>query len=272
MARTSPTILVVNDDGIFSNGIYALAKALSALGTVVVVAPDRQQSAVGHALTVNAPLRVTPFHRDGTLFGYAVNGTPADCVKLAVNKLLPAPPDLVASGINHGANTAANILYSGTVSAATEGMLLGIPSMAVSVDTLDESFDCSAAAHYALHIARMLLSMDLPRGTFLNVNVPALPLDDIRGIRFTRQGSAYWRDTYVEMQDPQGHTVYWIKGQYIIPENEAPDADDIALRQGYVSVTPIRYQLTDEKLLHSLRTRYAHVDLTVDTHRTNAQS
>ncbi len=254
MSNRQPTILVVNDDGIYANGIYTLAKSLYTLGTVVVVAPDRQQSAVGHALTVNAPLRVTPFHRDGVLFGYAVNGTPADCVKLAVNKLLPTPPDLVVSGINHGANTAANILYSGTVSAATEGMLLGIRSMAVSVDTLDEDFDCSAAAYYALQIAQFLLQIELPKGTFLNVNVPALPLETIKGIRFTRQGSAYWRDTYVEMQDPQGHPVYWIKGEYIIPEDEAPDADDIALREGYVSITPIRYQLTDETFLQHLRT------------------
>lgn len=251
--KRKPRILITNDDGIEANGIYALALELRKIGDIIVVAPDRQQSAVGHALTVNAPVRVTPFHRNGVLFGYAVTGTPADCVKLAVRKLLDHPPDLIISGINHGANTAVNILYSGTVSAATEGMLFGIPSAAISVDTLDEQFDCSCAAYFARIIANFLLTHPLPAGTFLNVNVPALPMEQIKGIRFTRQGTAYWIDDYEELTDPHGQKLFWIKGKYIVPEDDPPDTDDAALQAGYVSVTPIRYQLTDEDLLKTLQ-------------------
>ncbi|MEN3026772.1 MAG: 5'/3'-nucleotidase SurE [Chlorobiota bacterium] len=244
-------ILVTNDDGIEAPGLHALADALRPLGEVVIVAPDRQQSAVGHAVTVSEPLRVVPFRLDGHSVGYAVNGTPADCVKLAVTTLLPWRPDVVASGINHGRNTAVNILYSGTVSAATEGTLLGIPSIAFSLDAYELEADFSAAAFVARYLVEHLPRLGLPPGTLLNVNIPALPLERIRGIRITRQGTSVWRDWYERRRDPWGREYFWLAGEYLLADSD-PDADDVALTQGYVSVTPIRYELTDTALLPHL--------------------
>lgn len=245
-------ILVTNDDGIDSQGIYALAMELRRIGTVHVVAPDRQQSAVGHALTVSSPLRATPFNREGELFGYAVTGTPADCVKLGISTLLDVRPDLVVSGINHGANTSINILYSGTVSAATEAMMMGVPAMAVSLTSFDPDVDCVPAARYATLIAGRMKDVALPPGTLLNVNVPAIPGEHIRGIRVTRQGTGMWRDTYQCRKDPMGRDYYWLAGVYHPTEGET-DTDDAALRDGYVAVTPIHYQLTDHTMLEPLR-------------------
>lgn len=247
-------ILVTNDDGIEAPGLHALAEALRSVGEVVIVAPDRQQSAVGHALTVSEPLRVVPFHADGRLLGYAVNGTPADCVKLAVTTLLPWRPDIVASGINHGRNTAVNILYSGTVSAATEGTLLGIASVAFSLDAYEPEVDFRAAALIAREIVRALPRLGLPPGTLLNVNIPALPLEEIRGIRWTRQGTSVWRDWYERRRDPWGREYFWLAGEYVLA-TDYPDADDVTLAEGYVSITPIRYELTDYTTLEELRRR-----------------
>ncbi len=250
-------ILVTNDDGIEARGLHALADALRPLGEVVIVAPDRQQSAVGHALTVSEPLRVTPVYAHGQHLGYAVTGTPADCVKLAVTTLLPWRPDVVASGINHGRNTAVNILYSGTVSAATEGTLLGIPSIAFSVDSYDPAAELAAAAAIARGLVELLPTLGLPPGTLLNVNIPALPPERIRGIRITRQGRSLWRDWYERRHDPWGREYFWLAGEYVLADGD-PDADDIALTHGYVSITPIHYALTDmvtfERLRHHLAT------------------
>lgn len=244
-------ILVTNDDGIDSPGIYALVQELRKIGTVHVVAPDRQQSAVGHAVTVSSPLRATPFHREGAMFGYAVTGTPADCVKLGASTLLEQRPDLLVSGINHGANTSINILYSGTVSAATEGMMMGIPSMAVSLTSFDYESDCRPAARYAAEIARRMHWPSLPSGTLLNVNVPAIPETDIRGIKITTQGAGLWNDTYQRRSDPMGRDYFWLAGTYVPAKGET-DTDDAALRDGYVSVTPIRYQLTDNSVIETI--------------------
>ncbi|MCS6966429.1 MAG: 5'/3'-nucleotidase SurE [Candidatus Kapabacteria bacterium] len=244
-------ILVTNDDGIEAAGLHALADALRPLGEVVIVAPDRQQSAVGHALTVSEPLRVVPFRSNGQHVGYAVNGTPADCVKLAVTSLLPWRPDVVASGINHGRNTAVNILYSGTVSAATEGTLLGIPSLAFSLDAYQPEVDFRAASLIARYLVQHLPQLGVPLGTLLNVNIPALPLEQIRGIRVTRQGASVWRDWYERRRDPWGREYFWLAGEYLLADG-IPDADDVALVQGYVSITPIRYELTDFELLEPL--------------------
>lgn len=244
-------ILVTNDDGIDSPGIYALVMELRRLGTVHVVAPDRQQSAVGHALTVSSPLRATPFAREGELFGYAVTGTPADCVKLGISTLLEQPPDLLVSGINHGANTAVNIVYSGTVSAATEGMMMGIPSIAVSVNSFSYDVDCKPAARYAATIAQHIHAIGLPAGTLINVNVPAIPDEHIKGIKITRQGTGNWHDTYERRQDPLGHDYYWLTGTYRPTQGET-DTDDAAMRNGYVSVTPIQFKLTNDAFLGSL--------------------
>jgi 5'-nucleotidase len=244
-------ILVSNDDGITAPGIHALARELRSIGEVTVVAPDKQQSAVGHAITMNYPIRAIPFFKEGELFGYAVEGTPADAVKLGVRFLLKdGRPDLVVSGINHGSNTAINIIYSGTVSAATEGTILGIPSMAVSLTTYGEA-DFGYAARVAARLAQMVAQKGLPRGTLLNVNVPAIPESEIRGIRLTRQGSSTWDDTFDVRLDPANREYYWLKGRLNVTDTD-PEADQIAVQEGYVSVTPIHYDLTDRKLLSEM--------------------
>lgn len=245
-------ILVTNDDGIDSPGIYALVHALREIAHVTVVAPDRQQSAVGHALTVSSPLRAVPFHRDGEMFGYAVNGTPADCVKLGISSLLTAKPDIVVSGINHGTNTSINILYSGTVSAATEAMMMGIPAMAVSLTSFSYDADMSPAAQHAKNIAEKLLDFSLPAGTLLNVNVPTLPAGMIKGVRFTRLSKSMWEDKYEKRYDPMDREYYWIRGTYHTIEADGK-TDDGALAEGYVSITPIHYELTNDRVLDSLR-------------------
>ena len=245
-------ILCTNDDGIDSPGIAALVHALRQLGTVTVVAPDRQQSAVGHALTVSSPLRATHFHRDGEVFGWAINGTPADCVKLAVTSLLDQRPDMVVSGINHGANTSVNAIYSGTVSAATEGTLMGIPSMAVSLNNFNMHADMSLAADVALDVAQQLLELHLPVGTLLNVNVPDVPRSDYKGLKITRQGHSVWRDDYERRRDPHGREYWWLTGE-LVTVQELEDADDIAVRNGYAAVTPLHYELTNFTYLDTLR-------------------
>lgn len=239
-------ILVSNDDGIGAPGLFVLTQELRALGEVTVVAPDRQQSAVGHAITMNYPLRAVPYHRNEQFFGYAVDGTPADAVKLAVKCLLPGRPDLLVSGINHGSNTAINIIYSGTVSAATEGTILGIPSIAVSLTTYMEA-DFGYAAKFAARLSRMVLANGLPQGTLLNVNVPALPEESIRGVRVTRQGDSSWEDTFDVRRDPSNREYFWLTGKMKVIDSD-PGTDQVAVRDGYISVTPIRYQLTDDRM------------------------
>lgn len=240
-------ILVSNDDGIDAPGIAALVKEMKRLGDVTVVAPHQQQSAVGHAITMNSPLRVRKFYKHGRFFGYAVSGTPADCVKIAVRAILKRPPDLVVSGVNHGSNTAISIIYSGTVSAATEGTILGIPSIAVSLTTYAPA-DFTVAAQFARQIASTVFKRGLPEGTLLNINVPPLPLNRLKGARITRQGKAIWNDTFDARRDPANKEYYWLTGGL---QNVDRDLlfDEAAVRAGYISVTPIQYDLTDENMI-----------------------
>lgn len=244
-------ILVTNDDGIDSPGIYALVKALRIIGDVFVIAPDRQQSAVGHALTVSRPLRATKVHRDDMFFGYAVDGTPADCVKLGITTLLSQKPDILVSGINHGSNTSNSIMYSGTVSAATEGMMMGVPSIAVSIDSLDYNADCHTAAEYAARVAHKLHTLKMPADTLLNINVPALPKEQIQGIKITRQGVSGWEDGYERRTDPMGHEYFWLSGTYHIRDSDTT-FDEGAIKAGYVSITPVCYRLTNHDWIEHL--------------------
>jgi 5'/3'-nucleotidase len=244
-------ILVSNDDGIDAPGLYALVQELKQFARVTVVAPDKQQSAVGHAITINLPLRTTRFSKNGEFFGYALNGTPADCVKLGAKFLLKTLPDLVISGINHGSNTAVNIIYSGTVSAATEGTILGIPSIAVSLTTYADA-DFSYAARFAARLARLVANRGLPHGTLINVNVPAVPEHEIRGIRITRQGRSSWDDTFDARRDPANREYFWLTGRMKVIDTEE-DADQIAVSNNYVSVTPVHYDLTDHAMLSTMK-------------------
>jgi 5'-nucleotidase len=244
-------VLISNDDGIDAPGLHALVSEVKTFADVTVVAPDRQQSAVGHAITMNFPLRVMPYSREGKFYGYAVQGTPADAVKLGVGYLLKRPPDLVLSGVNHGSNTAISVIYSGTVSAATEGTVLGIPSMAISLTTHGKA-DFTYAAKFGARLARLVAKRGLPLGTLLNVNVPAVPPSRIRGVRVTRQGASVWNDAFEVRRDPANREYFWLTGRLKVTDTK-PDVDEVAVRQRYVSVTPIRYDLTDRKMLVGLK-------------------
>lgn len=243
-----PLILVCNDDGIFSQGIRALAEVADEFGDVEIVAPDRQQSAVGHAITVSTPLRSRAFQIDGRFSGQAVNGTPADCIKLAHNQLLKRKPDLIVSGINHGSNAGINILYSGTVSAATEGTILGYPSIAVSCTDFDEDADLKGAQDAARKVIGYVLNHGLPRGVTLNLNIPAGPL---KGVKWTRQANSRYVEEFEGRIDPHNNSYYWLTGKFQnLEEND--DNDISVLESGFASLTPIQYDLTSYSLLREL--------------------
>ena len=244
------SILVSNDDGIHAPGIRALVAALRPIADVTVVAPDKQQSAVGHAITMSTPLRVHRVEENGELFGYSVDGTPADAVKIAVRALLPTKPDLVISGINHGSNTAISVIYSGTVSAATEGTILGIPSFAISLTTYGPA-DFSYAAGFAARLALKIREHGLPKGTLLNVNVPPVPASEIKGVMVTKQGKSVWNDEFESRRDPSNREYFWLKGDLLELDHEE-DVDQRAVLNNKVSITPIHYDLTDYAMLEPL--------------------
>lgn len=246
------SILISNDDGIFSEGIATLIREIKAIADVTVVAPETQQSAVGHAITVHRPLRVREVQKEGAFFGYAVDGTPADCVKLATRHLMPAKPDLVISGINHGSNTAISVIYSGTVSAATEGTILGVPSFAVSLTSFESNVDYSYAARFARRLALTVIERGLPNGTLLNVNVPPVPEEQIRGVVITKQGKSIWNDEFEARRDPGNRQYFWLKGELVELDNEE-DIDQRAILNNMVSITPIQYDLTNYALIAPLR-------------------
>ncbi len=237
-----PLILISNDDGIDADGIKALTKAIKKFAEVVVVAPHTQQSAVGHSITMADPIRAKKTLMFGDFYGYAVTGTPADSVKIGVHTLLKNRKiDLLISGINQGANTAINIIYSGTVSAATEGTILGIPSIAVSLTSYTYP-DFSVAAKYSAKLAKIVLKNGLPKGTLLNVNVPAIK--KVKGALLTKQGKSSWNDTYEIRQDPANRQYYWLTGS-MQKTDKSREYDVKAVDDGYISVTPIHYDLTD---------------------------
>ena len=245
-------ILITNDDGIYSAGILQLKNALQKIGTVTVVAPLVEKSAVGHAITLSDPLRVMEVERDGNFFGFAVNGTPADCVKLGCRCILEHKPDLVVSGINLGPNTATNIIYSGTVSAAAEGAIMGIPSFAVSIASFTKK-EFSFAAKFSQRLAELLLKKGLPQGTLLNVNVPAVPENQIQGTVITKQGKGRYEEAFDKRIDPNNRVYYWLTGKRMVLDN-GDDIDDIVLMQNKVSITPIHYDLTDYSFIEELKT------------------
>ena len=250
MNTNKKTILLTNDDGIDAEGIYSMYKALEEDGmyNIEVVAPDKERSAVGHAITVFRPISVIKNYQEGEYFGYAVDGTPADCVKLAIGAILEKPPDLLISGINRGGNLGENIIYSGTVSAATEGTVCGVSSIAASVDDLINP-DYGYASEFIVKIAaRILENGGLPEGTLLNINVPNIDKKDIKGTRITVQGDIGFRDHFVKRQDPRGRDYYWMDGEFM-ERNISSDSDYMAVKSGYVSVTPIHYDMTDYKSL-----------------------
>jgi 5'-nucleotidase len=244
-------VLLTNDDGIHAPGLRALYQELKSDFQVYIVAPDSEMSAVGHAITLASPLRVQEVYKNGSFFGYGVKGTPADCIKIAVQELLEAAPDVILSGINLGANVGVNVLYSGTVSAATEGAFLGIPSAAISLDTRANP-DFHFAARFSRELIRYISENGLRERTALNVNIPALPPEKIGGISITRQGVARFREKFERRIDPRGNVYYWLSGETPLEEGN-PDADARALKEQRITITPISYDLTCAEELARLR-------------------
>jgi len=250
-------ILLTNDDGIYAPGIHALLPVLSQLGEVSIVAPDRERSATGHGITVHHPLRVEHYCiPDSQVCAWMVNGTPADCVKIAIQALLPEKPDLVVSGINAGSNLGTDVLYSGTVSAAVEGAILGVPAVAVSLDQhVDPNF--SYAAPLTKLIIERMLQNGLPPNTLLNINVPAGGEADIRGLAITKLGNRHYENSFERREDPRGKVYYWMCGNVVDAEND-PDSDVSAIEKGYVSVSPVHFDLTSYQIMHMLENWQLH--------------
>jgi 5'-nucleotidase len=241
-------ILVTNDDGIYSEGIMALGKALQEIGEVFIVAPDREKSAIAHSLTLHRPLRVEKIRRNV----YSVDGTPADCVHLGVNGILPGRPQLVVSGINKGGNLGDDITYSGTVSAAFEGTLLGIPSFAISLVSRSH-FKFHTAARFAVRVARHILKKGLPKDTLLNINVPNLDEREIKSYKITQQGRwVHNGNAVIEKVDPRGKKYYWI-GEGSLIFDQRGDTDFEAVTNSFISITPLHLDLTNYSSIRELK-------------------
>lgn len=244
--RTShdkPVILVVNDDGVTAPGILNLVEAVKDLGKIVVVAPDKPQSGMGHAITIGQPLRLHKVNTFGDIEAYSCTGTPVDCVKLAVDKVLHRKPDLCVSGINHGANHSINVIYSGTMSAAVEAAIESIPSAGFSLLDYSIEADFSGSRKYARIIVEKMLATKMEKHTVLNVNIPPLPPEHLKGLKICRQAYAKYEEDFIERQDPNGRLYYWLTGEFV-NFDKGKDTDVWALNNGYVSVVPVQFDLT----------------------------
>jgi 5'-nucleotidase len=243
-------ILLTNDDGIYSEGIYALYKELAKIARVTVVAPDSEKSSVGHGITLAHPIWYKKVNRKGSFFGYGVSGTPADCVKFGTSVILKKMPDMVFSGINFGNNDGCSVFYSGTVAGAREGALLGIPSIAMSLDTfINPNF--SYAAKCGAKLAKIFYKNSIPKGTFLNVNVPSRKPSQIKGILMTRQGREAIHGAFHKRKAPSQRDYYWMTGKNPVHRNDN-SFDTYALNNGYVTVTPVHSDSTDYDFLNQV--------------------
>lgn len=251
-----PLILLTNDDGILAPGLQAMRRELEQVDGLEIwsVAPDRERSASGHAITTLRPLFPLKVEIPGAGTPcYSVTGTPADSAKLAIEELLPRWPDLVISGINHGSNLGTDVLYSGTVAAALEGPILGIPAIAASLDlSQGKGADFAAAAHFIAQLAKKVLQEGLPSGTLLNVNIPGIAPQEIKGVRITRMGRRLYKDQWDRRVDPRGRTYYWLAGELMDLEN-GPDTDVAAVSEGYISVSPLQVDMTRQDQVDRLR-------------------
>ncbi|MET0393481.1 MAG: 5'/3'-nucleotidase SurE [Chitinophagaceae bacterium] len=243
VTKEKPVILVVNDDGVTAPGIMNLVEAVKDLGKIVVVAPDKPQSGMGHAITIGQPLRLHKVTSFGDIEAYSCTGTPVDCVKLAVDKVLHRKPDLCLSGINHGANHSINVIYSGTMSAAVEAAIESIPSAGFSLLDYSIEADFSGSRKYARLIVEKMLSTKMDKHTVLNVNIPQLPPDLLKGLKICRQAYAKYEEDFIERQDPNGRLYYWLTGEFV-NFDKGKDTDVWALNNGFVSVVPVQFDLT----------------------------
>ncbi|MDR4988344.1 MAG: 5'/3'-nucleotidase SurE [Bacteroidales bacterium] len=248
-----PLILITNDDGIMAPGIRHLVKYMLELGEVVVVAPDKPQSGMGHAVTMTVPLRLEKITVNSDHDEYSCSGTPVDCVKLAVNKVLKRKPDLLVSGINHGSNASISVIYSGTMSAAIEGSMETIPSIGFSL--LDYRFDAdfTPSKKYVQRIAANVLKHGLPKGVCLNVNIPAIPEEEIRGVKICRQARGNWNEEFDHRKDPTKKEYFWLTGQFVLHE-DSNETDIWALENKYISVVPTQFDFTAYNVISELNT------------------
>ena len=245
-------ILVTNDDGIHSKGLKELVSVAKTFGRVVVLAPDKPQSGMGHAITISNPLRIAKYGAFENVEAYDCSGTPVDCVKLAIFEVLKRKPDLLLSGINHGENSSTNVLYSGTMSAAIEGAMEGIPSIGFSLADFDSDADFTAVKEVALKIIGRIIEEGLPDNTCLNVNVPKIPYNQIKGIQVCTQAHAYWDDKFDSRLDQFGRPYYWLTGEFSDVDRRL-ETDLHALKNGYVSVVPTHFDLTNHAALQKLK-------------------
>ncbi len=250
-----PLILVTNDDGVKAPGIRALISCIRPFGKVVVVAPDRPQSGTAHAVTIAHPLRLELIAQEADYEEYSCNGTPADCVKLAFKIVMRRRPDFLFSGINHGTNASINIIYSGTMAAVLEGALAGVPSAGFSLNNYRLNANFEPSEKYVKSIVANVISGGLPPGTCLNVNLPDVAEDRIRGIRVCRQAAGTWEEDFDEREDPNGRKYYWMKGVFA-QTGHGEDTDQWALEHDYVAMVPVQFDLTAFQSLELLRNRF----------------
>ncbi len=252
--KKRPLILVTNDDGITAPGIRALIDVMKQIGDVVVVAPDSPQSGTGHAITINNTLFINKIKSENTdIPEYSCSGTPVDCVKLAVNEIIKRKPDLCVSGVNHGSNSSINVIYSGTMSAAVEAGIEGIPAIGFSLADYEWDADFESTKSFIKKISLEVLENGLPDGVVLNVNFPKRKEKDIKGIRVCRQAKAIWVEKFDKRKTPQGKDYYWLTGEFV-NQDKGDDTDEWALANGYVSVVPVQFDLTAHHAIQQLHT------------------
>jgi len=247
-----PLILVTNDDGINAPGIRTLVSVIKDIGDVIVVAPDSPQSGMGHAITINSTLhssRITP--KNSEIIEYSCSGTPADCVKLAINELMPRKPDLCVSGINHGSNSSINVIYSGTMSAAIEAGIEGVPAIGFSLLDYSWNADFSHSKDFIRKITLNALNNGIPKGVVLNVNIPAVKKSDVKGVKICRQAKAYWVEEFDKRKNPLGQEYYWLTGKFV-NKDQGEDTDEWALKNNYISIVPVEFDLTAHHAIQGL--------------------
>jgi 5'-nucleotidase len=249
-----PLILVTNDDGIAAPGLKALVEVMSTLGTVIVVAPDSPQSAMGHAITINSTLHINKISAENDpITQYSCSGTPVDCVKMAVSEIIKQKPDLCVSGVNHGSNSSINIIYSGTMSAAVEAGIEGIPSIGFSLCDYEWNANFEPCKTYIKKIALEVLQKGLPDGVVLNVNFPKKNADELKGIKICRQAKAMWVEKFDKRITPMGKDYYWLTGEFI-NQDKGEDTDEWALQNGYISIVPVQFDMTAHHAIQQLNT------------------
>jgi len=247
-----PLILVTNDDGINAPGIRTLISIMKDIGDIVVVAPDSPQSGMGHAITINSTLhssKITP--KDSEIIEYSCSGTPADCVKLAINELMPRKPDLCVSGINHGSNSSINVIYSGTMSAAIEAGIEGVPAIGFSLLDYSWNADFNQSKDFIRRIVINALNNKIPKGVVLNVNIPSIKKSDIKGVKICRQAMAYWVEEFDKRKNPLGQEYYWLTGKFV-NKDQGEDTDEWALNNNYISIVPVEFDLTAHHAIQGL--------------------